>query len=260
MPLDEMEACQRAEDWSKAVSGLREEVERVFGSQFGQTASIRHVRDLLKQIAALPDFPRLKWPNGWVSMAEAVTRRSVMAFGDALHRLQKTTADLQSAFPNCAPQTLNSDEIASLFQEAYQLGVCGETVAGLKQKISGLREETKRWEITCEALRRIWETLGLPTNARAASGDVLAAVELVSVTPRETLLARTEALVDEHTGPILREARDRVAELQHLRDELATDFHLTDLPSAGDLRAHAATLRKVVCPRFSTAAGARTRA
>lgn len=250
-PFEQQELLRALAGWHTAILALEREAryaESECGISAPKTAEAAH--RLAKALALLPEdadeiatdiLPKLKANSALAALEKFLV--SVQSWNERIDSLSSQF----EAPTKCLPRV---ETVWALDAARRELEVGGQAFAGQVGALSELaeryRELARLAERQCAAAKRLFELAGVRIALSApVLSSLLDAVTLLRSTPREILLKRSPALLDEATRPILNRTAIWAQAIVERHKELARGFSFSVGDSPQGYREHAAALRSV---------------
>jgi very-short-patch-repair endonuclease len=241
--MDVTAATNRAAAWQQALCDMGSLIGEVFGNAIRER-EFGFLRDLIRRLQAFPEPPRPGWFDDRKEAADRTFRRAVLGFAVHIQRAGEIADELAAAFEPRTAGELELDELDAIREGANALGIANSTPEAVARELSAVRKRARDWEVVRSGIQRLLGLFGLEDRSGTSVSHALSAAQFVLDADRTLLLARTEALVDESHGQILKAAAKRYQQLRAQRDDLVKRYHLASVPAADKLRTYAASLRQ----------------
>jgi hypothetical protein len=227
-PMDVTAATNRAAAWQQALCDMGSLVGEVFGDAIRER-EFGFLRDLIRRLQAFPEAPRPGWFDDRKEAADRTFRRAVLGFAVRIQRAGEIADELAAAFGPRTAGEMELDELDVIREGANALGIGNSTPEAVAQELSAVRKRAGDWEAVRSGIQRLLGLFGLEDRSGTSVSHALSAAQFVLDADRTLLLARTDALVDESHGQVLKAAAKR---FQQQRDDLARRYHLASVPAA----------------------------
>ena len=239
-PVTVNQAIALADAWRQSVVKLQASAGEVLGENVALETKPSEIEVLVRTAQSLPISPRSDWWESHCDALESGHRNAVLTLAASVGELQELRIELTQWFEDVPTAKKVVDEI---LESATAAGAMDLTPDAVKEEIERSRLLSVRYEQMSEAIGKAIECLGLQSSNDASARRAIEAARVVKAAPREILLRRQPAILDESNRDALATAGQRVRRIGEMRTKLDRRFHLASLPTAPDLRRHASALR-----------------
>lgn len=242
-PIDIATATDQASTWRQALLDLDAKVADVLGASV-EPRAFGALRDVIRRLLELAAPPRPDWFDHHKEGARSDFRRAVLAFAEGVARADEIAEALAAAFAPEAVAGLTVEDLNAIAAVAVALGIEETPRDAIAEQRSAARWQAKEWNALHGGFERLLALFGIEDRSASAVSAALDGAKRIGEADRSVLLARTDALVEESNGVLLRGAATQFRILREQGEELAAQYHMASIPEAGMLRRHASALRE----------------
>lgn len=242
-PFDIDIACDLAGRWAQALAGLKSLVDDVFLPDASGQHRYGEVIRLMNGLQRLPAHIPALCLQYSANICHAEFRVRIVQFVQNLHTIERSERALRELTQVDRFEAIDRTALERLYEVSCRLGLSHLTSSHLEAEIRAEEHHVESLIASYTALERLRTLFGIAETSEEALQKALEGARCVASTTRDILLQRTDQLLEETNGLLLREGKTRLDALQRSRAELSERFYLSNLPGCAALRNHAAALR-----------------